>query len=716
MDDILHKFRMAMEARNIIPPSHLIADGKIHRCDVEGKNGKNDGAYILYSGYPQAGGFENWQDGQGWENWSVKVERNFSVEEKNEYYRKLEKSRLEREAEEVKRHSEAKITSGEIWKNSPLCPDDGHPYLIHKKIKACGVKVKGGYLAIPLRDIDDELQGIQFINSTGNKWFLSGTQKKGHYFLIGKPAEVICVTEGFATAASIYEATEYAIAVAFDCGNLLSVANVLREKFPNLQIIICADDDYQTQGNPGLTKAQEAAQAIDACLAVPDFGTDRSEGFTDFNDLAQARGLEIVKKCIENARSNTSKLSKNNSVKGLSFRLASNIKAKPIRWLWKGKIARGKVIILAGHPGLGKSQATASIAAIVSIGGLWPVDRTHCEQAKVVFLSAEDDAADTIRPRLEASGADLSQVVIIDADPVLDKNNTRRSFNLKTDILRLGIMLEELGNVGLVVIDPITAYLGETESHKNAEIRALLAPLSDLAAKYGAAILCVSHLNKNSGSDPLMRVTGSLAFVAAARAAFLITKDSENPTRRLFLPLKNNVGNDQSGLAFSIQSKEVKSQEENIETSCVIWESQVVTITADQAMSAGNSNEVTTIDEATVWLRDLLKDESTGVNRRDIMKAAEAMGFKERTIYHAKRNLGVKVTQFGFGKEKNSRWSLDESINSDKDSQSRHTRQDNKHGKHDKSGENTEIYREVSEIDLIPPPLDESNWRPLDEI
>ena len=190
----------------------------------------------------------------------------------------------------------------------------------------------------------------------------------------------------------------------------------------------------------------------------------------------------------------------------LIYRRLSDVQAKPILWLWKGRFARGKVSMIAGNPGLGKSQITASMAAIVSTGGVWPVDRIACECGNVIILSAEDDPSDTIRPRLEAAGADLSRLYVLDAVVEgyhSDGGEIRRTFNLKSDINRLGDMLAEIGEVALIVIDPISAYLGGTDSHNNADIRALLSPLSELAAKYSAAIVCVSHLNKNSSGEAL---------------------------------------------------------------------------------------------------------------------------------------------------------------------------------------------------------------------
>lgn len=328
----------------------------------------------------------------------------------------------------------------------------------------------------------------------------------------------------------------------------------------------------------------------------------------------------------------------------IAYRRASDIQAKPIRWLWPGRIARGKVSMLAGNPGLGKSQITASMAATITTGGSWPVDRSRCERGNVIFLSAEDDAEDTIRPRLEAAGADLSRVFVLDA--VVEAFNAeggeiKRAFNLKTDLARLGRMLDEIGGAAMIVIDPITAYLGETDSHKNAEIRALLSPLGDLAAKHGAAVVCVSHLNKSSGGEALMRVTGSLAFVAAARAAFIVAKDPENDARRLFLPMKNNIGNDQTGLAFAIQAAQVKSPAGQIETSRIVWEPDPVTVTADEAMQPqGDPEERSALDDARQFLHGLLADGP--VRAGQIKSDADGAGFNWRTIQRAADRLNIK--------------------------------------------------------------------------
>lgn len=332
-----------------------------------------------------------------------------------------------------------------------------------------------------------------------------------------------------------------------------------------------------------------------------------------------------------------------NSSSSVIFRRISDIEAKAVNWLWPGRIACGKVTMLAGNPGLGKSQITASIAAIVSTGAAWPDVATRCNKGGIIILSAEDDAADTIRPRLEAAEADLSNIFIIDAVSD-DKNNVQKQFSLAADLNRLDVLLEtELKNTLLIIIDPISAYLGGSDGHKAAEVRSLLAPLAKLAEKHSVAIICISHLNKSASNDALSRVTGSISFVAAARAAYLIAKDKNDSKKRLFLPIKNNLGNDQSGLAFTIESCLLAN---GIETSRIAWLSERIATTACEALMVTNETEgQDAIEEAKEFLKTVLANTSLSV--KEIQKEADDAGCAWRTIQRAKKLLGIKAVKKG---------------------------------------------------------------------
>jgi hypothetical protein len=269
----------------------------------------------------------------------------------------------------------------------------------------------------------------------------------------------------------------------------------------------------------------------------------------------------------------------------LISRPASDIQPEAICWLWPQRIALGKISLIAGQPGLGKSQITTYLAAVTSSGGNWPTGE-QCDAGDVLILSAEDDPADTIRPRLEANGATLKRVHIVEA--VRDKRGDR-SFNLKLDLAALEEKLRANPQIKLVIIDPISAYLGGIDSNNNSDVRGALAPLAKKAADQGVAVVCVTHLNKSLSAEPLTRVIGSTAFGAAVRTAFLIASDKINPERRLFLPLKSNISRACSGLAFHLETHVFPS---GIETSRVVWETNPITMTAIDALSAPTQDEI----------------------------------------------------------------------------------------------------------------------------
>jgi hypothetical protein len=277
------------------------------------------------------------------------------------------------------------------------------------------------------------------------------------------------------------------------------------------------------------------------------------------------------------------------------------------------------------------------------------VDRDQCEPGGVLFLTAEDDPADTLRPRLEAAGADLTRVRIIDGvirGYTGDGSSKSCTFSLEDDLQALGAKLAELGTVAVVVIDPISAYLGDTDSHKNADVRGLLAPLGELAARHNVAIIGVSHMSKALGAKALMRVNGSLAFVAAARAAYLVTADPKDKTRRLFLPMKNNLGPDATGLAFRIEGATVDSVAGCLATSRVVWDSEAIPMTADEAMQTENTQRSTSaVDEAADWLRETLTEgprPATG-----IFELAAVEGIGKKTLRRAREQLGIKPIKLG---------------------------------------------------------------------
>ena len=658
MINVADAFSQEIKKAGLAPPERILADGELHRFASNGDRADDTGWYILFPDETPAGVFGCWRTGLK-QTWSSKSDSMLTAAERERQRTRLNEARHQREQDEQRRHADAAQRAQGLWKRAKPAPAT-HPYLQRKQVQAHGLRTQcgdliiagqsvSGALILPLHDAGGVLCSLEFITADGTKLFIPGGRKRGCAYLIGTVGDVLCIVEGFATGASVHQATGYAVAVAFDAGNLNGVAESFRKKYSNARLIVCGDHD---QNGTGQAKATEAAESVGGLIVLPE-----TPGH-DWNDVHTQHGLDAVNEAITTAmqREEITAMEsgeiQNEASAAAScpvFRRVADIQAQPIRWLWPGRIAQGKVSIIAGNPGLGKSLVTLGMAATVSTGGLWPVDGKCCEVGNVIILSAEDDPSDTIRPRLEAAGADLSRVYILDAvlDSHLDDGGkTPRAFNLQTDINHLGSMLEKIGGAALVIIDPITAYLGTTDSHKNADIRALLSPLSGLAGQYGAAVVAVSHFNKNASTEAVMRVTGSLAFVAAARAAYVVAKDPENEARRFFLPLKNNLGNDQTGLAFTVESAQVESAIGMIETSRVVWESSAVTVTAEEAMKPQvHDEERSDLDDAKDFLRGLLIDGP--VLSKQIERDAKGAGHAWRTIQRAQKSLGIVAVKKG---------------------------------------------------------------------
>lgn len=245
-------------------------DGKVHRFRVEGdKAGSANGWYVLHSHPVRAGAFGSWKTGEA-HTWREATSQPPTAAERAELQRHMQSMRQAHAAEQQAVHLAARERAQKLWSMARPAHND-HPYLQRKKTLAIGIRQLRESLLIPLRDSLGVLHSLQFVGPDGSKRFLTGGRMQGCYFAIGRPLDSLILCEGYATAASLYQATGRACAVAFNCGNLLAVARALRLKFPQLKIIVAADNDVATPGNPGLTKAQEAARAVRGFVALPRF-------------------------------------------------------------------------------------------------------------------------------------------------------------------------------------------------------------------------------------------------------------------------------------------------------------------------------------------------------------------------------------------------------------------------------------------------------------
>ncbi|MDH5644190.1 MAG: toprim domain-containing protein, partial [Gemmatimonadota bacterium] len=279
----------------------MIEVGKFYRCPGISKQNGNTSGWLKLFEDGLGGVYGDWaSDFSAY--WQAKLERPFSSAERDTFARHVAEAKELTEADKTANQAEAAAKAVNIW-NAAQLANENHPYLKRKGIKANGARLYNGDLVIPLR-IGSVIHSLQYVSSDGVKKFLPGGRVKGCYCTIGaiEGAKSLCIAEGFATGATIHEATEHPVVVAFNAGNLQAVTQTMREEFPTLSLIVCADDDTATSGNPGLTKATEAVRAVGGLLAIPHFGDDRPDGVSDFNDLYQHCGMDAVKTAISDAK------------------------------------------------------------------------------------------------------------------------------------------------------------------------------------------------------------------------------------------------------------------------------------------------------------------------------------------------------------------------------------------------------------------------------
>jgi archaellum biogenesis ATPase FlaH len=337
---------------------------------------------------------------------------------------------------------------------------------------------------------------------------------------------------------------------------------------------------------------------------------------------------------------------------------------KQIDWLWQDRIPLGMLTLIAGDPGVGKSFLSLYIASLVTTAKKTP-DNTLPAYGSVIILSAEDSLEHVIRPRLEALGADVTKVKAIRCVRRKDAegNEITDHFNIQTDRLELERVLEETPDAKLVIIDPLSAYFGNIDTHKDSNVRSVLAPLVEMAERFGIALICILHLNKGTSSKACYRTMGSLAFPAAARTVWLVSPEprnqetlsgcgyaarhvlrmtsdetscatekritqSDTQNRRLFIAVKNNLIKTPTALAFELIDGKV------------IFDEHPVSITADDIFANKGQRDEGELALAIEFLEEIFQSASC-ISAKEIFKLAQQQDYKIVTIKRAKKELGI---------------------------------------------------------------------------
>ena len=290
----LDQFRQAITAAGLEAPDVLLDDGLIHRFRPSGRRGGVSGWYVLHSDGVAAGVFGCWRAGLT-ATWCAKSDKAMTPAELAGHRQRIKAMKAQRDADEAARLKGEADKAATRWRGASVA--DSHPYLVRKGIQAHGVRQDGSTLLIPLRDTAGQLHSLQTITPDGEKRF-KGRMRGCYHAIGGRPSGRLVIAEGYATAASIHEATGWPVAVAFNADNLGRVAAALHKAHPAWLLVMAADDDWHTAGNPGLSAARQAALAVGGLVVVPQFPAGRPPKATDFNDLATLAGLGAVRACF----------------------------------------------------------------------------------------------------------------------------------------------------------------------------------------------------------------------------------------------------------------------------------------------------------------------------------------------------------------------------------------------------------------------------------
>jgi len=413
--------------------------------------------------------------------------------------------------------------------------------------------------------------------------------------------------------------------------------------FLSKQVAIIPDND-----RPGLEYAETVARSLQGKASVirivelPGLGERKEKQGLDVSDWIELKRKEgrtdreikgeLARLIKETPAWEPKEDSPQKEYSGLV--MLDTVTPESISWLWEGRIPLGKLSLIDGDPGLGKSTVTLDLVARVSREDSMP-DGSPGVSGGAVLLTLEDGLADTIVPRLKAAGADLSRIASLQA--VHDKDGKPRLPTVE-DIEAIKISCHKV-QAKIVVIDPLMAHLdGRTNSFRDQDIRRALTPLAQLADEIGVAVVVVRHLNKASGGQAIYRGGGSIGIAGQARCTHLVAKDPEDEGRRIFAGIKNNLAPMPPSLSFSLEGVDGASR--------IVW-GGISSHGADALLAIPSSpEERTALDEAKDFLKDLLANGP--VDSRRAQKEAKAAGITDVTLRRARKALNINAEKQGF--------------------------------------------------------------------
>lgn len=501
---------------------HIIDDGEIHRVPHQSsKKGSLDGWYIMHtSGKIPVGICGSWKAPEFQSTWVAETGRTLTFQERADHLKWVEEVKEKQAiAKKANQEKAAERATSEVSAYADASPD--HPYLQRKRVQPHGIKVDGaGSLVVPIFNKDGEVVSHQRITADGAKKYLGGGEVKSCFYELRGNRKVVFVGEGFATCASVFEATGYTVFVAFDCGNLPRVAKVAKEMFPGAKIVMAADNDQFTDGNPGITKANEAASMVNGMMVYPTFSeSEVSAGKPkDFNDLHVLRGLDAVREQIEMVTEPMrEKLA-------FQFSKIGRIELKPIDWIVEDYIESDSLAQVFGDPGGGKSFVAIDVACCVATGTPW--HGHEVKQGAVFYIAGEghNGLARRFRAWELGKGIDISDA------PIYKSHRAAQLYDATEASLvaqSIKVMIEDAGcNPSLIVIDTMARNMGGDENSTK-DMNGFIQHLDVyLKEPYKCCVMVVHH----SGTGDKDRGRGSSAMKGAIDSEYKVALDSGSKT------------------------------------------------------------------------------------------------------------------------------------------------------------------------------------------
>lgn len=489
----LNDFHQAISAAGLTPPAGIIGDGQIRRFSSNGKRGDDSGWYVFHPDDPVAGAFGCFRLSLK-QGWCSKSPNTMTPVELESHRKRVEATQAQLEAETIRRHQEAAAKAQKLWADAePASPD--HPYLQGKGVQPHGLRQIGDDLLLPVT-IDGRTTSTQTISPNGGKRFLVGGEVAGGHYLIGKTTgtETLLVAEGFATAASLHEATGFPVICALNANNLEKVARAMQKQYPGVSLMICGDDDAKTDGNPGRKKATEAAEACGGVAVFPSTGTD-------FNDMAQSEGLDAVKTIITGAMP-AKWFQPISADEWVTARLSPDCIVE--NYLF------ADVALMIAPGGVGKTTLILYEAICITLG-LPLYGRRIARPGAVAILTAED-GRELLIARLNriAREMDLTaeQVARVQRSVLIEYvgNSPFRLTEVVGDVVVLSPMVDALIsrikplNPAMVVIDPAVSF-GVGESRVNDAEQGLVMAARRIRDAVNCCVRYVHHSGKSNARD-----------------------------------------------------------------------------------------------------------------------------------------------------------------------------------------------------------------------